>query len=622
MKTFFINCFLVTIVWGFSINLYSQPLPPTNLTATEVNVLSGTGVKLSWQGSGNNMIRYNIYCKEGGLNDPGDFELKYPGIRHQSFVDWMIIAGETYSYYVTAINSQGESDPSNIVAITLSGSASTGIITGILTDESNNQPIEGGKVYFVSANIHHHGFVATTNDAGEFYANLNAGDYYIRSSAMGYVPEFYDNAPTIFEATLVALNEEDSLHFDISLTPYVPPVLYTLSGSVTDEIGNPLRARLWIISVRSNSYILHHHIRSVMTDSLGNYSASVRENDTVIVYCRPLNFNYLPEYYDDKQTFADADRIYISGDIAGIDFELAQRPVFNNGISGMVRNTDNEGVFSHIAAFNLNINHHRKYSTQTDSLGNYLLSNLIPGEYILLAVPQFGYSPTFFRYDGTPTLNRHEADSVVVSEEGVVNDINFTVHPFQTEGYARVTGTVKNESGEAIYGAIVFAVDEELNVYSYAISDVSGRFVIEGFIPGNYTLIADKFGYSSEASLNVQLDYLVNLSADVNFILTSDTPTYLDNKSEIIPSEYQLYQNYPNPFNPATAIKYSIPERTNVKIILYNILGSEILELENGLRDAGTYTINLNADNIPSGVYLYRLETNSFTATKKLIILK
>ncbi|MBE0571534.1 MAG: M20/M25/M40 family metallo-hydrolase [Ignavibacteriaceae bacterium] len=94
-----------------------------------------------------------------------------------------------------------------------------------------------------------------------------------------------------------------------------------------------------------------------------------------------------------------------------------------------------------------------------------------------------------------------------------------------------------------------------------------------------------------------------------------------DNTDEI-PSEYQLYQNYPNPFNPSTTIKYSIPEEGFVKLAVYNMIGEEVSTLVKNVQKAGKYEVNFNASGLSSGVYVYRIEAANYTASKKLMLMK
>ena len=98
--------------------------------------------------------------------------------------------------------------------------------------------------------------------------------------------------------------------------------------------------------------------------------------------------------------------------------------------------------------------------------------------------------------------------------------------------------------------------------------------------------------------------------------------------SSEVPKEYQLYQNYPNPFNPTTNIKYSVKSQTsNVKLIVFDILGKKIAELVNQKQAAGTYEVDFSGNGLSSNVYFYRIEAeepngNKFVDSKKMVLLK
>ena len=99
--------------------------------------------------------------------------------------------------------------------------------------------------------------------------------------------------------------------------------------------------------------------------------------------------------------------------------------------------------------------------------------------------------------------------------------------------------------------------------------------------------------------------------------------TVTDVEDEIFePNTFGLCQNYPNPFNPSTKIKYSVPQRSNVVIKVYDILGNEVKTLVNEEKEQGEYTINFDANNLASGLYLYSIQAGSFIETKKMILLK
>jgi hypothetical protein len=89
-----------------------------------------------------------------------------------------------------------------------------------------------------------------------------------------------------------------------------------------------------------------------------------------------------------------------------------------------------------------------------------------------------------------------------------------------------------------------------------------------------------------------------------------------------IPKEFSLSQNYPNPFNPTTNIKFDIPKNSFVKIKIYDILGKEVETLVNKELTAGSYSVDWNGTPYSSGIYFYRFESESFTSTKRMILVK
>lgn len=110
----------------------------------------------------------------------------------------------------------------------------------------------------------------------------------------------------------------------------------------------------------------------------------------------------------------------------------------------------------------------------------------------------------------------------------------------------------------------------------------------------------------------------------INGVLYGDTNTLvgINQISSEIPNNFSLSQNYPNPFNPATNIKFQIPKTRLVKLVVYDALGKEVQTLVNQQLGAGTYSVDFDGSNLSSGVYYYRIETGSFTETKKMLIVK
>ena len=92
--------------------------------------------------------------------------------------------------------------------------------------------------------------------------------------------------------------------------------------------------------------------------------------------------------------------------------------------------------------------------------------------------------------------------------------------------------------------------------------------------------------------------------------------------SGTVPSEYSLEQNYPNPFNPTTNINFSISTSEFVTLKIYNALGQKVATVVNEFLNAGSYNVNFNAEYLASGMYIYKITTNSFVSTKKMLLLK
>ena len=91
---------------------------------------------------------------------------------------------------------------------------------------------------------------------------------------------------------------------------------------------------------------------------------------------------------------------------------------------------------------------------------------------------------------------------------------------------------------------------------------------------------------------------------------------------EARPRAFALYQNYPNPFNPTTTISFDLPEDVRVNLIVFNLLGQQVVMLKNEPMSAGSYNVNFNASSLASGIYFYRIQAGEHQSWKKMMILK
>ena len=147
----------------------------------------------------------------------------------------------------------------------------------------------------------------------------------------------------------------------------------------------------------------------------------------------------------------------------------------------------------------------------------------------------------------------------------------------------------------------------------------TGSFQTIGFINGaGTTTKSQSYSYSDRNLEPGTYTYRLN---QVDF----DGTTYASEELSIIidkPVTYTLEQNYPNPFNPTTQINYSVAERGNVSLVVYDLLGKEVANLVNEVKEPGSYQVNFNASNLPSGIYAYRIQSGNFVQTKKMMLIK
>ncbi len=121
---------------------------------------------------------------------------------------------------------------------------------------------------------------------------------------------------------------------------------------------------------------------------------------------------------------------------------------------------------------------------------------------------------------------------------------------------------------------------------------------------------------------NEKRGFAVGDSGKIFFTTNGGEITNVEENEKIIPSTFELFQNYPNPFNPTTVINYQLPTNSTVTLKVYDLLGSEVATLVNEVKNRGNYSVAFNSSNLSTGVYFYRLETETFSMTKKMIVMK
>ena len=146
-----------------------------------------------------------------------------------------------------------------------------------------------------------------------------------------------------------------------------------------------------------------------------------------------------------------------------------------------------------------------------------------------------------------------------------------------------------------------------------------GDFATIGFVKGEGTTTNQKeYSYVDKDLVDGKYYYRLK-QIDYNGTYEYSDVIEVDVRSL---NDYALEQNFPNPFNPSTQIKYSVPQSSQVQIIVFDVLGNELETLVNEEKPVGTYELNWNAVNLPSGIYFYQLQAGDFVQTKKMLLLK
>jgi hypothetical protein len=255
---------------------------------------------------------------------------------------------------------------------------------------------------------------------------------------------------------------------------------------------------------------------------------------------------------------------------------------------------------------------------QTALNNQYILSLAINGNNIFAGTASYGiFISTNNGLNWIQTgLNNLTVSSLAVSGNNIFAGTSGSGVYLSTNNGTNWTQTTLNNqsiSSFAISGNNIFAGSIDSGVYfstNYGTSWVQKN---QGFNNVNPSI----------NSLLISNNYIFGAVYNF-FVWKCPLSDFMETKqiSEVVPVTYSLEQNYPNPFNPTTNIKYEIPKNSFVKLIVFDALGREIETLVNEKQSAGIYEATFDASNYPSGVYFYRLTTDGFSETKKMILLK
>jgi hypothetical protein len=166
-----------------------------------------------------------------------------------------------------------------------------------------------------------------------------------------------------------------------------------------------------------------------------------------------------------------------------------------------------------------------------------------------------------------------------------------------------------------------WGTETEVNNYGFEIhrSTQNDSWINIGFVQGNGNSNSPKeYSFLDEQVPAGKYSYrLKQIDTDGNFKYSKVIDVNVGTLTR-----FELNQNYPNPFNPSTTISFTLPESGNVNLTVYNIIGEQVVQLFDGYKEAGIHTINFNASELNSSIYIYKLEQNGRTESRKMMLVK
>lgn len=197
-----------------------------------------------------------------------------------------------------------------------------------------------------------------------------------------------------------------------------------------------------------------------------------------------------------------------------------------------------------------------------------------------------------------------------------------------THGWAVGNGgsVVATTDGGATWTQQTSAVDNTLQAVDFLDANVG---IAVGVYASQYTMDGGDTWDEDDASGQINgieyldADHIWTAGNSGSVLFSSGVTTDIQSEYGVsIPATFSLGQNYPNPFNPTTTIRYALPKKSLVNIAVYNTRGEVVRTLIRKTQSAGYHTLDFNAGELPSGMYVYRIQAEDFTQTRKMILLK
>ena len=399
-----------------------------------------------------------------------------------------------------------------------------------------------------------------------------------------------------------------------------------INGTVMDSLNPVDSATVYFF------YNGIYFLDTAKTNFAGNYTKTLPEGTYTVGVEKE---GYYVVFHDSTYDPFFAEFVQLdSGTVRTIDFNLKKIDDPNLSVSGQIIDSTNginvnKGIIivrtgSHVPLPKMQNN--KVLSDTIDVFagfikddGSYMVNVQLPDHYYLQAHTN-NFLPGFYTDEGVPAIFWQNADSVLI-ENNIIDKNIFLVRD-SSYGAGGIGGFISysTPSDESNYEGITILAKNINNdaLYSYNFGKELGNFSVTNIPYGTYELVAQKIGLDNAISQTVTIDPFNNqiTGINLNFFISN-----VEN-DVIIPSDIVLYQNYPNPFNPRTNISFYLPNASNVKLKVLNILGETIEILINDELSSGLHSVSFDGRNLASGVYLITFESNQLILSRKMLLLK
>jgi len=258
--------------------------------------------------------------------------------------------------------------------------------------------------------------------------------------------------------------------------------------------------------------------------------------------------------------------------------------------------------------------------------GNYLHISYYTSGYVVLDISDPENPQLAGQYDTYPSSDGGTYDGAwgcypyLPSGNTLISDIETGLYVLHFDGEVPVelSSFTAKANGNSV--VLNWSTATETNNQGFEVQRKSGNeFNTIGFIQGKGTTTEPQQYAYTDNNLDIgTYEYrLKQVDFDGSFHYSELA------KAEVLSvSAFQIKQNYPNPFNPSTKIRFAVPENKFVNLSVYNLLGENVVELVNEVKDAGEYEVNFNAANLPSGIYIAKINAGTYSQSIKMTLLK